>query len=431
MTAVNAGTGLSGGGVSGDVTLSADASYLQRRVDTSCSAGAAIRMINQDGSVSCEVDDDSGGDMTAVNAGTGLSGGGASGDVTLSADTTYVQRRVDYSCTEGAAIRVINQDGSVSCEVDDDSGGDMTAVNAGTGLSGGGASGDVTLSADTTYVQRRVSSSCAAGSSIRAIHEDGSVSCEVDDNSNDHDHLGQTWTGTNSLIIEGSFELPEPAALVLTNTHSLGDGLQVASAGDDGIYIRSAGDNAMVIGTAVSDGLEIFSTGDNGVQLWWPKGDGFSVCATGNKAGCSVSEGNHGLEIGSAEHDGVYVNEARQGFSAGWLTHDGLNIYSAGEDGVDIHTTGGDGFKVCNTGSETSCTSSDGNHGLEVGLAEDDGVHVYSAGEDGMHVHLTGGDGYNVCATGARRRARALGRWRWRIRELGRRRWHQCLRDRQ
>lgn len=59
--------------------------------------------------------------------------------------------------------------------------GDITGVTAGTGLSGGGLSGDVTLNANTTYLQRRVSTSCTVGSSIRAINEDGTILCETDD----------------------------------------------------------------------------------------------------------------------------------------------------------------------------------------------------------------------------------------------------------
>ena len=59
------------------------------------------------------------GDITAVNAGTGLSGGGTSGNITLSADTSYLQRRVSGTCSLGYSIRVINSDGSVSCERDD------------------------------------------------------------------------------------------------------------------------------------------------------------------------------------------------------------------------------------------------------------------------------------------------------------------------
>ena len=117
----------------------------------SCASGEVAKW---NGSAwACAADDTgAGGDITAVTAGTGLSGGGTSGDVSLSADTTYLQRRVSSSCTAGSSIRAIGADGTVTCETDDNAGGDITGVTAGTGLNGGGASGDVTLNVDVPLV---------------------------------------------------------------------------------------------------------------------------------------------------------------------------------------------------------------------------------------------------------------------------------------
>jgi hypothetical protein len=139
-----------------------DPGAVQPRVSGSCPEGA-ITAINADGTVTCSTGT---GTVTGVTAGAGLTGGGTTGAVgvdvgagfgiSLSADSvgvdpTVVQRRV-ASCASGSAVRTVNEDGTVLCEV---AGGDITGVSVGTGISGGGTSGAVSVALDTSYTDGR------------------------------------------------------------------------------------------------------------------------------------------------------------------------------------------------------------------------------------------------------------------------------------
>ena len=86
------------------------------------------------------------GDITAVGAGAGLTGGGTVGEVSLAVNTAVIQSRVTTACPAGQALRSIGQDGTALCEPVVGGSGDITGVAAGSGLTGGGAAGDVALS---------------------------------------------------------------------------------------------------------------------------------------------------------------------------------------------------------------------------------------------------------------------------------------------
>ncbi len=132
-----------------------------------CGAGEAIVAINSDGTVNCA--SFGGGDITAVTAGSGLSGGATTGDAALAVDFGVTQARVSATCSAGQAIQSIDASGGVVCEDDDN-----TTYTAGSGLSLSGT----TFSADTSALQARVSGTCAAGEAISAISASGTVTCQ-------------------------------------------------------------------------------------------------------------------------------------------------------------------------------------------------------------------------------------------------------------
>jgi hypothetical protein len=128
-------------------------------------------------------------------------------------------------------------------------GGDITSVAAGAGLNGGGDSGDVSLGADFSAVQARVSGNCAAppgipnpvdpgfGSSIRTIKADGTVICDEDDTGpkgisslfktssidSSSSKSAQANCPAPKIVISGGGQIGGATGAVMTHSFRLGD----------------------------------------------------------------------------------------------------------------------------------------------------------------------------------------------------------------
>lgn len=216
------------------------------------------------------------GDITGVIAGNGLTGGGGSGSVTLNVDPTVFQKRINATCPAGQSIRSINENSDIICEIDNDSGGDVTAVTAGTGLIGGGVSGDLTINIDDSEFQRRVSTFCPTGKYMYKITENGSAGCRDDisiDGStlwhlggnsgidSENDFIGTTDNNSFSIRVNN-----QPASSIIPRNQTVniiaGSSVNLMDIGADGSIIAGGGEDATSCGDSNSSSCKNEIHGD-------------------------------------------------------------------------------------------------------------------------------------------------------------------------
>ncbi len=127
---------------------------------------------------------------SSISLGSGLLGNLTNNLLTLNTDTTYLQQRVSNSCAAGTSIASIGQGGTVSCQQ-----AGALATTLGSGLTGSIANNLLTLNTDSTYLQRRVSGLCPSGNAIAQVLADGTVACQTVAGGGTL-NLPVYWTGT-------------------------------------------------------------------------------------------------------------------------------------------------------------------------------------------------------------------------------------------
>ena len=150
IESVIAGTGLTGGAITGDATLAVDVGTTANKIVQLDGTGKLPAI---DGSLLTNLAVTETGDIESVVAGIGLTGGATIGDATLSVDVGTTADKIVQLDGSGKLPPV---DGSQLTNLVLSETGDIESVVAGNGLTGGATTGDATLAVDVGTTANKI-----------------------------------------------------------------------------------------------------------------------------------------------------------------------------------------------------------------------------------------------------------------------------------
>lgn len=199
------------------------------------------------------------------------------------------QNLIAGTCGAGSSIRTIAPDGSVTCEVDDIGNGGNSGVDAINSMTGAVTlqAGDNITIDDATPGQIKITATSSGG------------------NTNNHDHFGQTWTGTSNT-----------SGLTILNTASANGSSSILGRSDTGSGVP----------------LDSFAAG-----VWGDSKSGYGVYGTSTNFGVYGKSPFIGV-VGEGDFTGVIGNSSRA---------DGIGVSGAnGASGIGVQGTSNGGYGV-------------------------------------------------------------------------------------
>ncbi|HEY2394416.1 MAG TPA: hypothetical protein VGH81_00345 [Rudaea sp.] len=342
------------------------AAQVQRRVSGTCTSGSAISTVNQDGTVGCQ--NTGQGTITGVTAGNGLSGGGSSGGIQLSADTTVLQKRITSSCAAGSTISAIAGDGTVTCQQDNI--GTITQIIAGIGLTGGGNNGVVPLA-----VANPLTLSNSSGSNTIQGTSTSASGFGVAGNNTASGGVGVGGTGevgvNGSGTVYGVKGFGTNAGVIGVSSLAAGAGVYGSNSASGGVGIHgdAAGSSTGVYGTATyGNGVSGFASGAGGSGGNGVYGASLAV------AGAGVSGLNNGGDgVYGSGNVGVYGTGTTYGIYATGPTALYANVPAATTNGFGVyaysHATSGPGNGIYGQSDSSGGVGVSGYSGSGIGVA--------------------------------------------------------------